>query len=306
MAVSDQLTPAVTSVMALPYFHRPGPFGQKIFYYPERACNFASAICLSRYRWVLPLMVLGNSATNSTSRGYLYGAIDCLAPANSCSLGDLRRVLGVAPLRSTMNACTSIMPWIGWRAMMAPPRAHPAAEQCLLDLGPGDVVASRDDHVVAARLEPEVAVGVADVGVAGDVPAVPHVASLALVGQVAAAGRTLDGEPSRLSVGYLVAVGVQDGRPVAGHGVTGRAGPDGGVGGCDEDVQHLGRTDAIDDRDAGGLVELLPDRLRQVLAGRDAASQVLTRRCLPRGQHGPVGGGRGGQYGHAVSRDRVG
>src|SRR5512134_1118248 len=29
----------------------------------------------SRYRWSLPVAVLGSSATNSTHRGYLYGAI---------------------------------------------------------------------------------------------------------------------------------------------------------------------------------------------------------------------------------------
>ena len=57
---------------------------------------------------------------------------------------------------------------------------------------------------------------------------------------------------------------------------------------------------------AGGLAEVLPDRSGQVLAGRDAAPQVLQGRGLARGQHGPVGGGRGGQHGHAVGRDRVG
>src|SRR5206468_4641278 len=97
------------------------------------------------------------------------------------------------------------------------------AEQCLFDLGPGDVVAGRDDHVVAARLVPEVTVGVADVGVAGDVPAVLHVGPLALVGQVAAAGRALYREPPGYAVGYLVAALVQDRRPVTWDGRAGRA-----------------------------------------------------------------------------------
>ncbi len=44
-----------------------------------------------------------------------------------------------------------------------------------LHFRPGDVVARRDDHVVGARLIPEVAVGIHQVGVAGDVPAVLHV-----------------------------------------------------------------------------------------------------------------------------------
>src|SRR5262249_61609481 len=60
-------------------------------------------------------------------------------------------------------------------------------EQRLLHLGPGDVVPGRDDHVVAARLVPVVTVGVPEVGVAGQVPPVPHVGALALVGEVPAA-----------------------------------------------------------------------------------------------------------------------
>src|SRR4029077_11493740 len=131
--------------------------------------------------------------------------------------------------------------------------------------------AGRDDHVVAACLVPEVAVGVADVGVAGDVPAVLYVIPLALVGQVAAAGRALDGEPPGLAVGHLHAVLVQDRRAVAGDGRAGRAGPDIAVGGGDQNVQNLGRADAVDDGQAGGLAEVLPGRFRQVLAGRDAA-----------------------------------
>ena len=248
-------------------------------------------------------MVLGSSATNSTIRGYLYGAIEPLGEL--LQFGGLRRVrrgaLAQHDERLHDHAAARV-----WRADDGYLEHVRVAEQRLLDLGPGDVVAGRDDHVVAARLEPEVAVGVADVGVAGDIPAVLHVVPLALVGQVTASGRAPDREPPGLAVGNRVAAGVQDRRPVAGDGLAGRAGPDVTVGGGDEHVQHLGRADAVDDRDAGGLVEFLPHRLRQVLARRDAASQVLTCGGLPGGQHGPVGGGRGGQHGHAVGRDRVG
>src|SRR3954453_18313738 len=59
--------------------------------------------------------------------------------------------------------------------------------QRLFDLGAGDVVARRDDHVVVAALVPEVAVLVPDEGVAGDVPAALDVRPLTIVGQVAAA-----------------------------------------------------------------------------------------------------------------------
>src|SRR5664280_493458 len=37
----------------------------------------------SSRRWILPLVVLASPATNSTSRGYLYGAVRCLT--KSCS-----------------------------------------------------------------------------------------------------------------------------------------------------------------------------------------------------------------------------
>src|SRR5688572_19566454 len=69
-------------------------------------------------------------------------------------------------------------------------------EQRALDLRAGDVVAGGDDHVVGARLVEEVAVLVAQVGVAGDVPAAhltlgDHVVLLSIVGEVAAARRAL-------------------------------------------------------------------------------------------------------------------
>src|ERR671932_96133 len=51
-----------------------------------------------------------------------------------------------------------------------------------LDLGAGDVVARGNDHVVGARLEPEVTVLVHLVRVAGDVPAVNYVLSLSRIG----------------------------------------------------------------------------------------------------------------------------
>ena len=57
----------------------------------------------------------------------------------------------------------------------------------LLDLRAADVVAGGDDHVVAAGLVPEVAVGVAREGVAGDVPAVVDVGLPGAVVEVAAA-----------------------------------------------------------------------------------------------------------------------
>src|SRR5688572_4614368 len=52
-------------------------------------------------------------------------------------------------------------------------------EEGILDLGRGDVVARADDYVVGARAVPIIAVGIAGIGVAGDVPAVLDVIGLA-------------------------------------------------------------------------------------------------------------------------------
>src|SRR5262245_18103137 len=109
-------------------------------------------------------------------------------------------------------------------------------KQNLLDLRSGDVVTRGDDHVVRARLVPEVAVGVADVGVASEIPAPADVAALAIIGQVAAASRTLDGEPAWLTIGHGLAVGIQDLGAVPRNRQSGRSRLDLVVGGRDKDV----------------------------------------------------------------------
>src|SRR5207247_660732 len=122
---------------------------------------------------------------------------------------------------------------------------HPAladvgvTEQRLLDLGPGDVIAGRDDHVVVASLEPEVAVGVLDEGVAGDVPPLLDVRPLPVVGQVTASGRALDGQSSGRAGRLRVALRVEDAGDVPGDGPARGSRPDVVVRGGDEDVQHL-------------------------------------------------------------------
>src|ERR1022692_3447408 len=179
-------------------------------------------------------------------------------------------------------------------------------EQHFLDPRPGDVVPGGDDDVVRARLVPEVAVTSADVGVAGQVPAVLHVIALPVIGQVLAAGRALDGEAAWLAIGNLLAVLVQDGRLVAGDRQAGRPWADRLVGGRDEDVQDLGAADAVDDLHSGGVEERLPDRGGQVLAGRDRAAQAAQLPGLARREHGPVGGRRGRADGDAAGGYVVG
>src|SRR5262249_50771198 len=142
-----------------------------------------------------------------------------------------------------------------------------------LHLRAGDVVAGRNDHVVGARLVPEIAVGIHEVGVAGDVPAVLHVLALALVGEIAAAGRPAHGEAADGVGRNLVALGVDHARLVAWHWLAGRARANLAFGRADEDVQHFGRADAVEDLDAGGGEPGVERRLGQGFAGRHAFAQ---------------------------------
>src|SRR5205823_6475357 len=101
----------------------------------------------------------------------------------------------------------------------------------------------------------------ADVGVAGDVPAVLDVARLPWIGQVPATGQADHRQPAGGAVRHRIAVVVEHRRAVARHLPAGRARTDVGVGGGDEHVQHLGAADAVDQPDAGLVVQFLPDRL---------------------------------------------
>ena len=116
------------------------------------------------------------------------------------------------------------------------------------------------------------------VGVAGDVPAVLHVVRLPLVGEVAAAGRALHREPPTSPGVHGLPVVVEHRRLVAGDRVAGGAAAHALGRVRDEDVDHLGRADAVDDLDAGRLLEELARRVGQRLAGRDAFLQAATDR----------------------------
>src|SRR5579883_3555591 len=69
-------------------------------------------------------------------------------------------------------------------------------QQSGLDLRPGDVVAGRNDHIVAARGEMEIALVVLPEGVSRQVPTVAHIGRLARVGEIATAGRSANREPA--------------------------------------------------------------------------------------------------------------
>ena len=166
-------------------------------------------------------------------------------------------------------------------------------EQRRLDLGAGDVVAGGDDHVVGARLVEEVARLVHEVGIAGDVPAVLHVILLALICQVAAAGRSLHRELADDAGLAWPPFLIEHRRAIAGDGIAGGAAAHALGRMRDEDVHHLGRADAVDDLDAGRPLEQLARRIGQRLAGRDAFLQRRQIEPPSDGRHLPVHDRRG-------------
>ena len=143
-----------------------------------------------------------------------------------------------------------------------------------LDFGAGDVVAGRDDHVVGARLVVKIACRIHRVGVAGDVPAVPDVVLLPCIGKVAAAGRAFYRELADHARRAGFARFIDHPRLVAGDGVTGGAAPRRFRGVRNENVDHLGGAQAVDNLDAAGLLEQLACRIGQGFAGRYAFFQA--------------------------------
>src|SRR5688572_13223009 len=127
-------------------------------------------------------------------------------------------------------------------------------EQRVLDLGSGDVVARGHDHVIGARLVPEVAFVVDDEGVAGNVPTAPHIAELPLVRQVAATRRAAHGETADRAGRRRAVVLIENAGPVAGYRSPRRAGTNVVARRGDEDVDHLGGADAVDDAMTGRLL----------------------------------------------------
>src|SRR5262245_65229648 len=67
-----------------------------------------------------------------------------------------------------------------------------------------NVVASRDNHVVGAGGEMEIAVVVLPECIASEVPAILNVSLLPLVGEITAAGRATDREPANLATRLFI------------------------------------------------------------------------------------------------------
>ena len=136
---------------------------------PQRPPAFARrSRSRSSTRRILPLTVFGSASTNSISRGYLYGRGHALHVL--LQLARPARRPARAPGCSTTNAFTiSPRTGIGARHDRRLDDRR-VLEQRALDLERADAVAGRDDDVVGAADEPEVAVLVAARAVAGQVP----------------------------------------------------------------------------------------------------------------------------------------
>ena len=101
---------------------------------------------------------------------------------------------------------------------------------------------------------------------------------------------------------------VEDLRLVARHDLAGAARPDLARAVGDEDVQDLGRADAVEDLHAEPLEPLLEDVLRQRLPGRDAhphAAQARAAALLGGVQQGRIARGHAVKHRRLVAIDRL-
>src|SRR5690606_33170489 len=135
-----------------------------------------------------------------------------------------------------------------------------------------------------------VAVLVADIFVAGPRPgAVEGAEALGAVVPVGdGAGRAADQQFADFARRHVFPVLADDAQVVTRHGAAGGAVADVARTVGQEDVQHLGRADAVQNVDAEQRLPALADFLRQGFAGRNAGAQAV-RAALLRDALGEIG-----------------
>src|SRR5262249_53252108 len=145
-----------------------------------------------------------------------------------------------------------------------------------LDLERRDPDAADLEHVVGAARVSEEAVGVAHVAIAGARPRAVErrEASLALVPVARARRWAAHPERALFAVAHRLAQVVQEFPVVAGAGLSRSAVAHVAVAVRDEDVEHLGRADAVEDVAAEPRAPFLADVLGERLAGRDARAEA--------------------------------
>ena len=175
---------------------------------------------------------------------------------------------------------------------------HRGFEHCLvadergLDLYGRNVEARDSQHVVGTAGVYEVTVSVLPELVATPEPRADEgrAAFLAVVPVTGCTRRSAYLELADLAPLYRSPLLVHQAQLVTGHGLAGRSVAHIPRPGADEHVQHLGRTDALQDVDAGPFFPAPAHVGRQGFAGRDAKAQreELLLRKLGAGEHRPV------------------
>ena len=235
-------------------------------------CGLAASRSRRRKRWILPVEVFGSSAMNSIWRGYLNGASRVLDEGLEFGLERGRRAVaglehdeGLGP-REAFGVGHADHRRLQHRGML---------HQRGLDLERRHVLAADLEHVVAAARVGVGAVGIAHVLVAALGPrALEGVARLVAVAPVhQRRARAADVEVADLAVGHRAAVVAAQLDRVAGHRLAGAAVVHVARTVGQEDVQHLGGADAVDQLAAEVRAEALAEFARQRLAGRRAQAQ---------------------------------
>src|SRR5262249_27425701 len=135
------------------------------------------------------------------------------------------------------------------------------AQQRSLNLDRRDLVTRADNQVIGTAVVPEVAVAIHAIGVAGQVPAALHIATLLIESvEVPASSRAADGQASygvcrNFVAGVLDHLGFQARDHLAGCAGANLASCRG-----DEDVKHLGGTNTVDDLNPRSMTPGFEDR----------------------------------------------
>ena len=116
-------------------------------------------------------------------------------------------------------------------------------QQRRFNLGACDGIASRQDHVVGAGGKVEISVLILPERIARQVPAIPHICALAVVIQLAAAGRATHGKTAGLPARKFGHVIIDTLCLITGHRLAGAAGAMVVKAVGDEDMQRFARAD---------------------------------------------------------------
>src|SRR5205085_6757966 len=119
-------------------------------------------------------------------------------------------------------------------------------QQHVLNFDPCNVVTRTDDQVISPRLKPEVSILVHAERVAGEVPSILHVFRLlAFIIEILASGNSANSEAAYFAGSGVRAVVTNDLRLVAMDRSAGSSGSNLLFRCADKNLQHLGRTDAV-------------------------------------------------------------